>query len=390
MALGPATPIPATGRLGVDLVPKFLGTLLGVVRALPDHAASKVRLPSALVKSEVGQRMIGFANGAISEQASVRGDALPAAMSVRLDHRRIHPDRASLAAAYPSAKGRLVVFLHGLVDTERSWFHTDRLGRGRPGTDLGDKLATALPCTPVYVRYNSGRHVSDNGRELADLLDLLVDRWPVDVTDIVLVGHSMGGLVARSAVHQAHARTIRWSSLVTRLVCLGTPHTGAPLERSVARLAGLLARVRPAAPLSWLLALRSDGIKDLAEGYLHEHQWADDDVVEQVEAVLPNNVRQLHVSATLSRSENSVLGRVLGDLMVSPSSAADPEQNADRRWLGGLTHFDLLRHDDVHQLLLDWLSTTGAVRTRLGQPVITSGERRRIQVASGHPRCSTA
>ncbi|MET1074511.1 MAG: alpha/beta fold hydrolase [Umezawaea sp.] len=350
--------------------------MLGAVRALPDLAASKVRLPGALVKSETGQRVIGFANGAFGERAAPRGETLPAAMSVRLDHRRLHLDRASLATAYPSAQGRLVVFLHGLVDTERSWFQTDGFGRRRSGTDVGSKLATALPCTPVYVRYNSGRHVSDNGRELADLLDTLVDRWPVEVTDVVLVGHSMGGLVARSAVHQGHARAARWSSLLTRLVCLGTPHAGAPLERVVARTASLLSRIRPAAPLSWLLGLRSDGIQDLAEGYLHEHQWAWDSAVKQVETTLPDEVRQLYVSATLSRSEDSVLGRVVGDLMVEPASAADPDQNAELRWLGGLTHFDLLRHDTAHQTLIDWLSTpdAGKKRSSGGEPQVDPGQ----------------
>ncbi|WNV87823.1 alpha/beta fold hydrolase [Umezawaea sp. Da 62-37] len=363
MAPGPTTSTPAQGpRLGIDLVSRVLGTVLDTVRALPDLAASKARLPGALVKSEIGQRVVGFANGAFGERAAPRGDTLPAAMSVRLDHRRLRLDRASLAAAYPSAKGCLVVLLHGLVDTERSWFRTDGFGRGRSGADIGSKLATALSCTPVYVRYNSGRHVSDNGRELADLLDTLVDRWPVEVTDVVLIGHSMGGLVARSAVHQAHARASRWSPLVTRLVCLGTPHAGAPLERVVARTAALLGRIRPAAPLSWLLGLRSDGIQDLAEGYLHEHQWAEQSGVEQVETTLPDGVRQLYVSATLSRSRDSVLGRVVGDLMVEPASAADPGQNAELRWLGGLTHFDLLRHDTAHQTLIDWLGSPGANR----------------------------
>jgi pimeloyl-ACP methyl ester carboxylesterase len=363
MAVVPPISNPADGcRLGIDLVSEVVGTALDTVRTLPNLVASQVRPPAVLVESQVAQRVVGFANGAFGERAAVRGGSLPAAMSLRHDDRTLHLDRDSLATAYPSAKSRLVVFLHGLVDTEHSWFRTDWSGRRRSGTDLGSKLATALPCTPVYVRYNSGRHVSDNGRELADLLDQLVDGWPVEVTDVVLVGHSMGGLVARSAVHQAHARAARWASLVTRLVCLGTPHAGAPLERAVARVAALLDRIGPAAPLSWLLALRSDGIKDLAEGYLHEHQWAGGGGVERTEAVLPDGVRQLYVSATLSRSEDSVLARVLGDLMVEPACATDPDQNADRRWLGGLTHFELPRHDTVHRTLLDWLSTTGTSR----------------------------
>jgi len=349
MTLVPSPPTPAeASRFVVGLASRAFETASDAVRAVA------VRPRGALVGSAAGQRVIGFANGAFGERAIPRGDTLPAAMSVRLDHRRLPVDPRSLAAAYPSAQGRLVVFLHGLVDTERAWFHAGR------SDDFGSKLATALPCTPVYLRYNSGRHVSDNGRELADLLDDLVDSWPVEVVDVVLVGHSMGGLVACSAVHQAHARTAPWASLVSRVVCLGTPHTGALLERAVVRVATLLDRVRPAAPLSWLLALRSDGIKDLAEGYLHEHQWAGDDTVERAEAVLPDEVRQLYVSATLSRSEDSALGRLVGDLMVEPSSAAEVDRNVERRWLGGLTHFDLLRHDSVYRTLVDWLVTNGA------------------------------
>ena len=335
---------------GGGLASRALGTVLDAVRAIPGLA---VRPSGVLVESWVGQRVVGFANGAFGERAARRGGVLPAAMSVRLDHRPLKLDARSLATAYPSAGGRLVVFVHGLVDTERAWFPI-----GRSGRDFGGRLATELPCTPVYLRYNSGRHVSDNGRELADLLDELVEGWPVEVTDVVLVGHSMGGLVARSAVHQAHARAAGWASLVTRLVCLGTPHSGAPLERAVVRVATLLDRVRPAAPLSWLLALRSDGIKDLAEGYLHEHQWAGDEPVAQAEAVLPDGVRQLYVSATLSHSEGSVLGRLVGDLLVELPTAADHDQTAERRWLGGLTHFDLLHHETVHRTLLDWLRTT--------------------------------
>jgi pimeloyl-ACP methyl ester carboxylesterase len=254
----------------------------------------------------------------------------------------------------------LVVFLHGLVETERSWFRSGWSDGRRSGKDFGSRLAEDLACSPVYVRYNSGRHISDNGRELVDLLSELVGAWPTEVTDIILVGHSMGGLVARSALHQAHRRATPWSSKVTRLVCLGTPHTGAPLERGVAWVTALFDRGSLGAPLSWLLAVRSDGIKDLARGYLHEKQWtrehpAKKQAGEAPETVLPQGVRQLFVSATLSRSEDSVLGRLVGDLLVRPASATDRSQHADVRWLGGLNHFDLLGHDRVYETMLAWL-----------------------------------
>ena len=88
----------------------------------------------------------------------------------------------------------LVVFLHGLMETERGW----RLGGREP---YGARLRREPGLTPVYVRYNSGRHISENGRSLADLLERVVAEWPVEVEEVALVGHSMGGLVARSACH---------------------------------------------------------------------------------------------------------------------------------------------------------------------------------------------
>jgi pimeloyl-ACP methyl ester carboxylesterase len=292
------------------------------------------------------------ANGAVGENASSRGGAVPAAMTVRVDRRRVNLDRGSLRAAFGSASGRVVVFLHGLVETERSWFHRSTPDKARTGTDFGSRLGEDLSCTPVYVRYNTGRRVSDNGRELVGLLDELVAGWPVPVTEIVLIGHSMGGLVARSAALQAGRQAVPWLSSVTRLVCLGTPHTGAPLERGVVRAAGLIDRFAVAAPLVRLLALRSDGIKDLARGSLLDESRAD---VRPTVTVLSPGIRQLFVAVTLSRSEGSLLARTVGDLLVAPSSAADRMQAADFVWLGGLHHFDLLSNDAVYDALLRWL-----------------------------------
>lgn len=306
-----------------------------------------VSSPMAVVgESGVVRRAVGVANGAFSEHTDARGGAVPAAMTVRLDHRRVDLDRDSLTAAYPSASGRVVVFLHGLVETERSWFHRSEPDKARTGTDFGSRLAEDLSCSPVYVRYHTGRHISDNGRELVGLLSELVAEWPVPVTEIVLIGHSMGGLVARSAVHQAGG--MPWLAKVTTLVCLGSPHAGAPLERGVVLAADLLGRAAVLAPVVRLLALRSDGIKDLARGSLHRDG-------QPVDTVLPAGVRQYFVVATLSRSEGSLLGRLVGDLLVAPSSAGDASQAADVEWLGGLHHFDLLHHDAVYDAVLGWV-----------------------------------
>ncbi|WP_290052575.1 alpha/beta hydrolase [Amycolatopsis solani] len=328
-----------------------------------------------VLESAAGHSVTGVADGMFGAHLSILGQDDRGGMTIRAGRRTVAPDRRSLAAAFPRATGTLVVFLHGLVETERSWFR----GSGSPA-DFGTRLVEDLDVTPVYVRYNSGRHVAENGDDLVTLISQLVDAWPVPVADIILVGHSMGGLVARSALHQAPTRRVPWLSRVTRLVCLGTPHVGAPLERNVARLAGLLSRSPLTAPLTRLLAMRSNGIKDLAHGHVH-HQPADHDPPNPVRPAPPARLRRLFVSATLSRTEGSRWGRVLGDLLVAPVTAADLEEDAEVVWLGGLNHFALLHADAVYRTIVDWLRVNRPPSGRNTRTTGRSTDSRRSRVA---------
>jgi pimeloyl-ACP methyl ester carboxylesterase len=316
-------------------------------------------------------------------------------MSVRLDGHRVEPSRPGLAAAYPTATTRLVVFVHGLADTEMAWFHRDEPHKHRSGTDFGSRLAHDLRCSPVYVRYDTGRHVSDSGTDLVRLVSQLVRHWPHPVREIVLIGHSLGGLVVRSAIHQARYRRAPWLARVTGVICIGTPHAGAPLERAAAMTAGLLGKIFVTAPLSRLLDLRSGAVKDLAHGYLHEYQWSTEvaSLSAKDRATLtrfPTTVPQLFVYATVSRSE-SRWGRLLGDLVVGAANAGTTSHNADLRWVGGLNHVELLHHDSVYDAMLDWLR---ARRRRPSPPnssptsARTSVNRRRRTSPARSPRQS--
>ena len=161
-----------------------------------------------------------------------------------------------------------MIFVHGVIETDEWWSGPARARAGDPtaiGEDFGTRLTRDLAST-VQIRYNSGRHVSHNGADLADLLDELVTAWPRPVRRLVLVGHSMGGLVARSALHQAFERGRTWPHRTRHLVCLGTPHTGAPLERGANALAWGLRQLDESAPFAALLAARSAGIKDMRHG----------------------------------------------------------------------------------------------------------------------------
>ncbi|WP_409494591.1 esterase/lipase family protein [Amycolatopsis sp. cmx-11-12] len=326
---------------------------------------------NSVLESVGGHHFVGIAQGMFGPRKSTNDRRVDGGMTVRAERRPVGLDPRSLAAAFPEAAGSLVVLLHGLVETEQGWFRGSK-----PGGDFGARLADDLGSTPVYVRYNSGRHVSENGDELVALLSRLVAAWPVPVTEVVLIGHSMGGLVARSALYRAQEQDVPWLSLVTRLVCLGTPHAGAPLERRVAQLTTLLGKTPLTTPLTKLFALRSDGIQDLAHGYVHRRQWAGDpELPGEAEPFPSNGIRRLFLSATVSRREGSVWGRLIGDLLVTPVAADELIEDAEVVWLGGLNHFALLRDAVVYQTLLAWLreaevtaSSTGTGRVDPAKP----------------------
>jgi pimeloyl-ACP methyl ester carboxylesterase len=253
------------------------------------------------------------------------------------------------------ARPRLLVLVHGLCLSDASW--------SQRGHDHGLALAAALGWTPVYLRYNTGRHVSVNGRQLAAELGRLVAGWPLPVEGITLLGHSMGGLVIRSAAHQARQASMAWPALLRQMVFLGTPHHGAPLERGGNWLHAALGVSPYLAPFTRLTGLRSEGITDLRHGNLLDEDWAGGRFLprDARSAVpLPQGVACHAIAGTLTDGAAgdglvpvaSALGRhaVAGrDLQIPPS----------RHWIAqGVGHLALLRDEAVHQKMRQWLSGT--------------------------------
>jgi triacylglycerol esterase/lipase EstA (alpha/beta hydrolase family) len=189
-----------------------------------------------------GRLAVGVLNGAFGDLLERERNALAVHMSIRRHGETVSATAPALRAAFPDATPKLVVFLHGLCGTEDAWWFW-----ARRHVPYGARLQAELGCTPVYVRYNSGRHISENGHELALLLDQLVRAWPLEVEEIALIGHSMGGLVVRSACH--YGTEMEWAPRARHVFMLGTPHRGAPLEqlaRSAARDTRAPERAQPA------------------------------------------------------------------------------------------------------------------------------------------------
>lgn len=304
----------------------------------------------------------GLAAGAVcgiwGDRLEAEGSPLAIPMAVRAGGHDVPLTRAALAAAYPARTARVVVLVHGLCETEDSW--------RRREAELGGTYATRLAArgrTAVTLRYNSGLHIAENGRRLSALLEQLCRAWPGGVRELAVVGHSMGGLVARSACHHAQAEGRTWPAALEAVVYLGTPHHGAPLERWVQAGTRLLRRLPEAAPVAATLELRSAGIRDLAHADLTD---ADPSVPSgEPAAHVPLHLGARHhaVAACLGSGPHDPRARLLGDLLVWPDSAhgRHPERpvgiaDADCHRLDGLSHFDLLNHPAVDALLAGWLA----------------------------------
>jgi pimeloyl-ACP methyl ester carboxylesterase len=339
----------------------FAGLGFGT-RAVGAAAAAVVgsRDAPAMSTTPLGSAMIAAITGLRGDALEAEGSPLCQPMAIRVDGKAVALDTRSLDATFPEASPRVVVFVHGLMTTEFSW----GLGGHEP---FGARLAREIGCTPVYVRYNSGRHISENGRSLSELLEKLVSAWPVEVDRIALVGHSMGGLVARSACCHAVEDDADWARLVTHSVSLGSPHMGAPLEQAVHMLSAGLAALPETRPFANFLRRRSGGIRDLRRGSLVDEDWRDCDPdalrgAACAEVPLLEGATHCFVSATVTRSDRHPVGRLLGDTLVLVPSASGrsrtrriPFEDEYGMQLGGASHFALLYHPAVYEKLRAWL-----------------------------------
>jgi pimeloyl-ACP methyl ester carboxylesterase len=338
--------------------------LTGAIVNASVRAVSVVQPPNAspVDQSPIGRLAVGALNGAFGDSLLRRKNALTLQMSLRRGGRDVRIDRASLHAAFPDATPKLVVFLHGLCETDEAW--KLRSARYAP---YGTRLRAEHGYTPLYIRYNSGRHISENGRDLARMLRELARVWPCEVAEMALIGHSMGGLVARSACHYDEDKG--WTDSVRHVFMLGAPHAGAPLEQAANRLGAALGKLPETRGFARPINARSAGIKDLRYGYLCDEDWfgCDPDVYLRKAAreipFLPT-ANHYFVCATLSRDIDGRLARIIGDLLVMRASAWGQMGKGERmrfpvdhyRHIGGATHFDLLNHPAIYELLEGWIT----------------------------------
>jgi len=306
------------------------------------------------------EALLAALNGVLGDYLSASDNPLAIPMRLRRDGIALPGERQALAAAIPQAGDKLVVLLHGLCMNDLLW--------NRKGHDHGAALARDLGFTPVYLHYNSGLHISTNGQAFAQLLETLVQIWPVPLTELVLIGHSMGGLVARSACHYGALAQHAWPRRVDKMVFLGTPHHGAPLERGGNWVDVLLASNAYSAPLARLGKIRSAGITDLRFGNLADEDWNKRDRFERggdrrAAIPLPEGVACYAIAATTGKTTGDLSARLIGDGIVPLASALGQHANPglaltfDESWVAhGTNHLALLARPEVYAQIRRWLA----------------------------------
>jgi pimeloyl-ACP methyl ester carboxylesterase len=307
-------------------------------------------------------------NGFWGDYLSRKNSRLDLGMTLRHHGRHLPATREAFADAFPNPTHR--VFVHSLAATEWLWSLSAEAHYGDPDVTFGTRLRDDLGYTPIYLRYNTGRHVSENGRQLAKLLTEVLDAYPVPVDEIALVGHSMGGLVARSAAHYAREHDEPWAAHLRHVACIGSPHLGAPLEKAVNVLTHVLKKVDAAGahvPAA-LLDARSAGVKDLRYGYTIDEEWAGrdpDEVFADARQNIPlvDGVGYYFLAATISHDPEHPLGQLLGDLLVRLPSAIGEHPEPARRIhfsggtvFPGMNHIHIANHPVVYEALRDLLA----------------------------------
>ncbi len=251
---------------------------------------------------------IGALNGVIGDYLHQTKNPLSINMGLYHNETPIQTDLSKIQSNYPNSNRNVCLFLHGAASIETHWNKNATI-------NYAESLYNKYNYLPLFVRYNSGLHISENGKQLNSLLKALCAVNSID--DIVIIGHSMGGLVFRSAVFYAHQYSSNWVKKVKHAFYLGSPHQGAPLEKFGAFTQSILEKIpNPYTKATHkLINIRSNGIKDLRHGYLRDEEW----LAEKSDAFPTNrktevsstfNFNQYVVAATVAKNIDSLLSLI--------------------------------------------------------------------------------
>ena len=364
--LGAASTDPTSGITGF-VYRSIRGATRAVGGGLDLALGQVVELVKQESPSNAREAVVSALNGVLGDHLVASGNPLTISMQLRRDGEALTLTKKALSRAIPQASGKILLLVHGLCMSDLQW--------QRNGHDHGAMLAAdpafAAPFTSVYLHYNSGQHISVSGRAFAEQIQALLKAWPVPVQDITIIAHSMGGLVTRSACDFGDQANHRWRRLLKKIVFLGTPHFGAPLERGGNWVNVILDASPYTAAFARLAKVRSAGITDLRHAGVRDEDWEGHDRFSSSNAdqthdlPLPSGVQCYAIAASIGKkSGNADSARMLGDGLVPVHSALGQHKDPTRslafarsqQWTGhDMNHMDLLDRKSVYRRIRKWL-----------------------------------
>jgi len=350
-----------TGSLGAitDIVYQSIHSVNGIVHNSIDSIITQLE-PLIDDHQYFPEREIVLSalNGVVGDYLVEQKNPLALEMTLKYKGKPLNLDSEAIDKQFDHFTGKLIILVHGLCMNEQQWLYKDH--------NHGHQLSKDLGYTPVFLNYNSGLHISINGRSFSDLLEQFIRRIPVE--DFVILAHSMGGLVTRSAYYYGESMNYKWPRLLKKQFFLGTPHHGAPLEKGGNWINTVLDFFPHASPFACLPKIRSSGITDLRYGYLIDEDWNSNDRFDNVQEnknhlPLPQHVQNYAIAATLGTDQTTVKNSIVGDGLVPVDSALGKHSNSEyclnfpksSQWIGyGLNHLDLICNSSVYDRIKLW------------------------------------
>jgi pimeloyl-ACP methyl ester carboxylesterase len=310
--------------------------------------------------SDKKEVLLSVLNGVIGDHLEEKENPLKIDMQFRYQSKAIQIDNESLKETYPKINGKILLMIHGSCMSDIQW--------NRKNHNHGEILSEKLDKTPIYLNYNSGKHISTNGKELNKNLQKLIENWPVPVEEIVIIAHSMGGLLTRSVLYYAGQNENNWTKHLKKVAFLGTPHHGSHVERMGNYLDLILESVPYLKPFARLGKIRSAGVTDLRYGNLIDEDWQHIGRFERKgdqrkHIQLPNKIEFFAVAAVIGKKTTGST-RIFGDNLVDVKSALGKHKKTEKSLhfkedtiliVYENNHLDLLSNSEILEKLKIWL-----------------------------------
>jgi pimeloyl-ACP methyl ester carboxylesterase len=316
---------------------------------------------SKIEDSDKKEIILAVLNGVIGDYLEEKENPLKITMQFRYQSKILAIDPKSIKVVYPKVTGKILLLVHGSCMNALQWTRKDH--------NHGKIIAAELNKIPIYLNYNSGLHISTNGKKLNDLLEELVKNWPVLIEELIVIAHSMGGLVTRSALYYGEQDQKNWTKHLKKIVFLGTPHHGSYVERTGSYLDLILESIPYAKPFARLGKIRSAGVTDLRYGNLIDEDWKNDNRFEikndkRRDIQLSKQIEFYSIAAVIGDETASLSTQILGDTLVDVKSALGQHKNPDKNlnfekeniWISyNSNHLDLINNPKILNKLKVWL-----------------------------------